>query len=258
MRILSLTGLRSYKEVHALQHALLEQRIRDEIPDTLLSLEHSDVITRGRGLQRPAKELQRSSTEETEARAMPLLSVPQGFEYAEIERGGDLTYHGPGQWVLYPIVKLGSPEGRFPKRDVDAYLRELESWLMSLIRGFELEPRRVPDASGVWVGDRKIASIGISVKKWVAYHGIALNVTTDLKKFNAISPCGFQPEVMARLRDLAPKWDSDWDQSWRDHLELKLQEILGVNQIQIQQQVEASSVIPLRPRKNGNDLQPAP
>lgn len=249
MQILSLTGLRSYKEVHELQLELLEKRIRDEIPDTILSLEHADVVTRGRGLQWNPDKLNLDKTDGL-SRSLPLAPLPPGVDYAEVERGGDLTYHGPGQWVLYPIVKLGESE-RFPKKDIDTYLRTLENWMMELLSTYGLRARREPHASGVWVGARKIASIGVAVRKWTTFHGIALNVTTDLSKFKSFSPCGFSGEVMTRLRDLNSRWDSDWDLSWRDHLELRLQEILGINELRM---LLPAAILRARPMESRHEL----
>ncbi len=194
MEFVSLPGLTPYSKAHALQLELLEKRVRDEIPDTVVFVEHEPVITRGRGLQ---------WTGEARERSVPLRSdLPAAVAYAEIERGGDLTYHGPGQLVIYPIIKLGA-SSRFPKPDVMAYLRELERIGVDELKRLGLtDARGVENASGIWIGERKIASLGIAVRKWVTYHGIAINLTTDLAAFRLIDPCGFDPEVMTRLSDL--------------------------------------------------------
>lgn len=220
----SLPGLSSFETVWELQKRLVDERIRDEIPDTVLFLEHKPVITRGRGLQLRSRQSDQAEGRDREReqsyeqrnergsydrdlqardlnspRAMPLLSVPKGVEYFEIERGGDLTYHGPGQLVVYPIVKLSD-------HDLGGFLRTLENVLIQTLSQV-LEPhghtvRRIQDSTGVWVDDRKIASIGIAVKRWVTFHGLALNLTTDLKAFSMIQPCGFSPEVMTSLEAL--------------------------------------------------------
>jgi lipoate-protein ligase B len=145
---------------------------------------------------------------------MPLGSLPPGTDYAECARGGDLTWHGPGQLVAYPIFKI---------RDLGAHLRGLEGALIAVlaelgVRGFARE-----GAAGVWVEaegtQRKIASLGVAVRKWVTYHGIALNVVNDSRGFGAISPCGFAPEVMTRLADLVPEAAAG---DWRPRIEARL------------------------------------
>ncbi len=200
----SLPGLTGYEEARQLQQELLEQRVRDEIPDTVLLLEHRSVITRGRGLQ---------FTGQARPRHMPLpVGLPAGMEFAESERGGDLTWHGPGQLVIYPVVKLDGSAPWAPRHDIAAFLRGLEAWLgRSLAElGLLTDPRE--NATGVWVypqgaapaSARKIASIGIAIRKWVTWHGVAINLVNDPGPFRLISPCGFQPEVMTRLKDLLP------------------------------------------------------
>jgi len=170
-------GVREYREVWALQKELVRKRAADEVPDLLILVEHPHVITLGRGCRsRPAK-----------------LDVP----IYEVERGGEATYHGPGQLVGYPIVKL---EG--PRRDLHLYLRDLEEVLIETLADFALPAGRVPQATGVWTKSappRKIASIGIAVRSWVTYHGFALNVSTDLSFFKLISPCGFDPSVITSM-----------------------------------------------------------
>ena len=195
LRILSLPGLQSYAEVRAQQLELVEKRARDEIPDTLLFLEHHPVVTRGRGLQKAA-----DGGDPSSLRQMPLLgALPSTIEFCESERGGDLTYHGPGQLVIYPIWKI---------KDITAFLRGWENLLVSWLRELGLEAQPVQDATGVWIGSienrKKVASIGIAVRRWVTYHGIAINLVNDLKPFSLISPCGFSPEVMTRLKDQLP------------------------------------------------------
>ena len=223
-QIRSLPGLSLFSEVHQLQKELLEKRVRDEIPDTLLFLEHKPVITRGRGLQRkPGADA---------ARQTPLLQIPEHTEYVEIERGGDLTWHGPGQFVIYPILKLGG-EGAIGKsigQDVDRYIRFLENLWIDLLREDGLELTTRPHGSGVWRGDRKLASVGIALRRWVSYHGIAMNVVNDLSPFYAFDPCGYSAETMTRLKDqpglnadgngerFGPDWRSRWENRMREAL----------------------------------------
>jgi len=206
IRFISLNGLVPYKEAQELQLKLVELRAHDLIPDTILFLEHTPVITRGRGLQ---------FTGEPRPRHMPAPPlIPEGMDFVESERGGDLTYHGPGQLVIYPICKLDG-KGFGPNHDIGGFLRTLESLIIAELaeRGLSAETR--PNATGVWIGDKKIASIGIAVRKWVTYHGIAINCTNDLKPFFLISPCGFAPEVMTKMDELVTQpenWRADFEQ----------------------------------------------
>lgn len=208
MQFRSLPGYVSYENARQLQLTLVEQRSRDEIPDTILFLEHEPVITRGRGLQ---------FTGQPRPRQMPLLQpLPPGIAFAESERGGDLTYHGPGQLVIYPICKLDG-HGFAPRHDVGAYLRKIEQILIAELANHGLRGEARENATGVWVGPKKIASIGIAVRKWVTYHGLALNCVNDLAPFHLISPCGFSPEVMTRLCDHV-----ELGTVWREELEASL------------------------------------
>jgi len=207
LRFWSLKGYVSYEDVRDLQLSLVDQRARDLIPDTVLFLEHLPVVTRGRGLQ---------FTGVPRDRHMPLPGVfPSGISFADSERGGDLTYHGPGQLVVYPICKLDG-RGFGPLHDVAGFLRKIEQIFVDELGRFGLHAEAREQATGVWVGDRKIASMGIAVRRWVTYHGIALNCVNDLSPFHLISPCGFSPEVMTRLSDLAPLgagWRTDLEHS---------------------------------------------
>jgi lipoyl(octanoyl) transferase len=171
-------GTCEYAGAWARQLELVAARQRDEIPDTLLLVEHPHVITKGRS-----------------AHAENLLAVADTPVF-EIERGGDVTYHGPGQLVGYPIFLLRDGE-----RDLRRYLRNLEEALIRAIARWQIPGARKPDWTGVWTADkaRKLASIGIAVKKWVTMHGFALNVSTDLARFAAINPCGLDAAVMASM-----------------------------------------------------------
>jgi lipoate-protein ligase B len=169
-------GEREYGEVWSLQLELLERRQRGEIQDLLLLVEHPDVITVGRRAAARQNILQAS---------MPVF---------EIERGGDVTYHGPGQLVGYPLLRLDEGE-----RDLHAYLRALEAGLIRACADVGLSAGRRPGLTGVWLGDRKVASIGIAVRRWVTLHGFALNVATDLERFAAMKPCGLDASVMTSL-----------------------------------------------------------
>ncbi len=192
MKFVSLTGLISYNEAREMQKLWVDLRQRDEVEDTVFFLEHAPVITRGRGLQR------QPGSDGSDLRRMP-DPVGTQIEICDTERGGDLTYHGPGQLVAYPIVKL---KGGAAFRDVHSYLRFLELSIIDLMGAFDISARTKDGATGVWVGDRKIASIGIAVRKWITYHGIAINVVNDLSPFHAFSPCGFESEVMTSMKTL--------------------------------------------------------
>src|SRR5947209_7589550 len=171
-------GRMGYERAFQLQRELVDQRKRGLIPDQLLIVEHPHVITMGRN-----------------GRAENLLVSEEllrrsGIEFHLTDRGGDVTYHGPGQVVGYPIMDL-----REWKRDVVAYVRSLESVIIETIGGFGLRGERVPGATGVWVDRAKIAAIGIHITRWITYHGFALNVTTDLDYFGYIVPCGLTKPV---------------------------------------------------------------
>jgi lipoate-protein ligase B len=172
-------GRKPYDEIHQLQQELVAKRIAGEIPDTLVLVEHDPVVTRGR----------KSPDGDAAGVDVPVF---------EVERGGEATYHGPGQVVAYPILAL--PEGR---RDLHAYLRDLEEVVIRVLAELEIEGRREDGKTGVWIGDRKVASIGVAVRRWVTWHGLALNVHTDLEAFRSFNPCGLNPEVMTRVADHA-------------------------------------------------------
>jgi lipoyl(octanoyl) transferase len=180
-------GVVPYAEALARQRALAEDRIAGRIPDTLLLLEHPSVITLGRG---------------TKATSLPLDADAlrrRGIEVYEIERGGDVTYHGPGQLVGYPIFDLGAH-----RKDLHWFLRQIEEALIVALARFGITGERRASYTGVWTGGRKIASIGIHVRQWVTWHGFALNVSTDLSPFDLIVPCGIPDAVMTSVaRELA-------------------------------------------------------
>jgi lipoyl(octanoyl) transferase len=180
-------GSQSYREVWARQLELVDQRQAGDVPDTLLVVEHPHVFTLGR---------------RREARGNVLAAGD--VEVIEIERGGDVTYHGPGQLVAYPIVLLR--EGK--ERDLHKFLRNLEEAVIRTCARFELATDREPGKTGVWTGAgaarKKLCSMGIACRKWVTFHGLALNVTTDLAYFHRINPCGFDSDVMRSLASYVP------------------------------------------------------
>jgi lipoyl(octanoyl) transferase len=163
-------GLVDYAAALELQNAAVAARMRDEIGDTLILLEHPPVYTLGRG-----------------ADASYILDPPAGVPIYRVGRGGQVTFHGPGQLVGYPIVKLTGA-----RRDVSRYLRKLEQVLIEALGEYGIEAVRRDGMTGVWAGPRKIGSIGVGIRRWVTLHGFALNVTTDLGYFDAIVPCGIE------------------------------------------------------------------
>lgn len=177
----------TYENGLQMQETLVRMRQQDQIPDQLLLLEHTPVITMGR-VGKPENLL---ASEETLKR--------NGIRFYETTRGGDITYHGPGQLVAYPILHLG--EGR---RDVRKYVTRLEEVLIRTARDFGVEATRSEGNRGVWVDGRdKLASIGVRIAKWVTSHGIALNVGTNLDHFALITPCGIQGAGVTSLQKLA-------------------------------------------------------
>ena len=166
-------GRTSYRAAYERQLALVAQRIAGEIDDTLVFTEHEPVFTLG---MRRGAEANLVWTPAELARA--------GIAVEKTNRGGDITYHGPGQIVGYPIVSLAR------RADLHAYLRLLEEVLIHSVAAFGLLARRREGLTGIWVGQRKIAAIGVAVRRWVTYHGFALNVEPDLAHFAGIVPCG--------------------------------------------------------------------
>jgi len=188
MMILDL-GLRDYEEVWRLQKEFVARRRAGEIPDTVILVEHPPVFTIGR----QASPGQTSSG---------LFAFADEDEWARrslvvVERGGGITFHGPGQLVGYPILDLKSRG-----RDLHRFLRDLEEVLIRTLRDFSLDAQRRPGLTGVWVGQKKIASIGIAVRHWVSYHGFALNVSVDLRYFRMIRPCGLDGTVITSMSEL--------------------------------------------------------
>jgi lipoyl(octanoyl) transferase len=180
-------GRLAYADALALQEQLVEARKRDEIGDTLLLLEHPKVITLGRAAKRVNLLL--------DAAAL----ATRGYELFETGRGGDVTYHGPGQLVGYPIVDL-KPE----RADVRRYVSDLEETMMRVCGDHGLTAQRVAGLNGAWIGDRKVGAVGVRISRWVTMHGFALNVNTRLEDFAAIVPCGIQGRGVTSLaRELA-------------------------------------------------------
>ncbi len=178
-------GLCDYPEADRLQKRLVYRRIGGEIPDTLLLLQHNPVITTGR----------RGHGGNILAGSEVLLR--EGIPIYTADRGGDVTYHGPGQIVGYPVLDLNTHG-----RDVHRVINMYEQVIISLLESFGLEGSRLQGYPGVWAGDKKICAIGIGVRNLVAYHGFALNVNTNLNHFRYIRPCGIQGRGVTSMKGL--------------------------------------------------------
>jgi lipoyl(octanoyl) transferase len=176
-----------YAEGLALQRSLVEERQRGRVDDVLLLVEHPHVITLG----------MRGDGGRSHLLASPDLLVARGLEVHETGRGGDITYHGPGQIVGYPILDL-KPD----RCDVHRYVRDLEEVLIRATSHYGIAAERVPGLTGVWVGHEKLAAIGVRVARWVTSHGFAFNVTTDLDYFDLIVPCGITDRGVTSLARL--------------------------------------------------------
>lgn len=170
-------GRRPWREVYELQQQRVDARVRGDAGDALFLVEHDPIVTLGR--KSPAGD----------AGGVP-------FEVVAIERGGEATYHGPGQLVAYPILAL-PPE----RRDLHRYLRDLEGVVIDTLADFGVAGRRVPGRTGVWIDGRKVASIGVAVRRWVTWHGLSLNVATDLAAYRTFQPCGLDGAAMTNLCD---------------------------------------------------------
>jgi lipoyl(octanoyl) transferase len=176
-------GLQSYPDALALQRAAARARISGAFDeDLLLLVEHPPVVTLGR------------SSKDQHLLASPALLASRGVELYEVERGGDVTFHGPGQLVGYPIIDL-----KRHKQDLHWFLRQVEESLIRALAPLGITGERSMGFTGVWTGGRKIASIGVHARNWVTWHGFALNVTTDLSYFDLIVPCGIAAVEMTSV-----------------------------------------------------------
>lgn len=177
-------GLVPYADGLELQRHLVEERKADRIPDTLLLLQHPHVLTVGVKKDGRAHIL-----------ASPDRLSSLGVEVFETGRGGDVTYHGPGQLVGYPILNL-DPD----RRDVHQYVRDLEEVMIRVCADYGLDAGRVKGFSGAWIGDEKIGAIGVRISRWITSHGFAFNVATDIEFFNLIVPCGIADRGVTSLQ----------------------------------------------------------
>jgi lipoyl(octanoyl) transferase len=180
-------GLVPYAEALALQRQLVEERRAEAIPDQLLLVEHPPVLTLG----------VRGDGGRSHILATPEALASRGIEVFETGRGGDITYHGPGQIVGYPIVNL-KPD----RCDVHRYVRDLEEVLIRVAADYGIQTKRVVGLTGVWVGEEKLAAIGVRISRWITSHGFALNHATNLSHFDLIVPCGIADRGVTSLERL--------------------------------------------------------
>lgn len=186
-------GLIDYKQAWNLQKEIFDLRFRNEIDDTFFLLEHPHTYTLG-------KVAEKENLISSESQLKEL-----GISVYDIDRGGDITYHGPGQIVGYPILKLSDW-----KEDTHQYLRGLEEVIILTCREYGIETERNSKYTGVWIGESKIAAIGIKVSRWITMHGFAFNINTDLSYFGGIIPCGIKDkEVTSLQRELGRELSID-------------------------------------------------
>ncbi|HEX9310784.1 MAG TPA: lipoyl(octanoyl) transferase LipB [Gemmatimonadaceae bacterium] len=207
-------GRFGYGEALELQRNIARDRISGAIPqDVLLFLEHPPVVTLGRG------------TKQKHLVASPEFLQSKGVELFEVERGGDVTFHGPGQLVGYPIIDL-----KRHRQDLHWYLRTIEAALINTLADYGMKAERKAPYTGVWTQGKKIASIGVHARDWVTWHGFALNVTTDLSYFDLIIPCGIDGVVMTSIaRELGSEEISQQDV--RDRVTAKFAEAFDLTAV---------------------------
>jgi lipoyl(octanoyl) transferase len=175
-------GLIPYETAWKYQRELHAQRLAGDIPDTLVLLEHPPVYTFGKNSDRSN------------------LIDPLDAEVIQSDRGGDITWHGPGQLVGYPIINLEEH-----KKSVSWYMRNLEEVIISTLKDFEISGDRISGMTGVWVGNQKICAMGVRLSRWVTMHGFALNVRPDMSYFNGMIPCGIKGKGVVSMKDLLGK-----------------------------------------------------
>ncbi|MDP5080080.1 MAG: lipoyl(octanoyl) transferase LipB [Opitutales bacterium] len=208
-------GETDYADAFERQKAMVDQRRADTISDTLIFTEHKPVYTLG--LRKGAEQHLIWSE---------AVCAEQGISVHRSNRGGDITYHGPGQIVGYPIISLQA------RRDLHAYLRDLEAVVINALAQFGLETDRREGKTGIWLGERKICAIGVAVRSWVTYHGFALNVSPNMQHFNGIVPCGITDGTVTSM-------------------ELELGQSIDLDTVKSALAVEFQKVFENTPRTNG-------
>ncbi len=174
-------GIRSYKEVWDLQKDFQKKRIEKRLDDTLILVEHEPVYTLGKNANKNHL----------------LQSRDRSINVFDIERGGDITFHGPGQLVGYPIIDLS-----YYRRSVSWYMRRLEQLAIDVLKDFGISASRIKGLTGVWVGEEKIAAQGVRISRWVTMHGFSLNVNPDLSFYDGIIPCGIFDHGITSMEEL--------------------------------------------------------
>ena len=215
-------GRMDYLAALALQEKLVELKQRGSRHDILLLVEHSHVYTLGR------------------AGKTANVLAPHEVPVYQTSRGGDVTYHGPGQLVAYPIIDVRSKL----RKDVHRYLRNLEMTAIRTLKDFDLEAERKPPYTGIWIGDKKIAAIGVAVRRCITFHGLALNVNTDLSYFSRIVPCGLTwAKVTSMARELGKEQSRD---RVKDRFLHHFAELFGYQEIK-----ESKELFDLQPAQAG-------
>lgn len=181
-------GRTRYKDAWEIQKRLVGLRFKSKVPDCLLLTEHEPVVTMGR------------ASSKSNLLCSPAELKERGVGLFEIERGGDITFHGPGQLVVYPIIDLN-----VRGRDLHRYLRDLEGIVVATLNDLDLDARIKQGLTGVWVDNHKLAAIGVAVSRWITYHGVALNVNTDLDYYKLINPCGITHFPVGSISSLLGK-----------------------------------------------------
>lgn len=205
-----------YADALALQHRIVRARKRGVLNDTLLLLEHPPVLTLGRNAR------------EANIVASRDLLQQLGIEVFRVERGGEVTYHGPGQLVGYPILNLGNF-----RRDVGWFVRSLEEMLIRALGDFGIRGKRIEKLVGVWVGEVKIAQIGARIEEWITYHGFALNVDPNLAHFGLIVPCGISDKAVTSMaRMLAPR-ESVEMRAVHERIAARFAEVFDVEMVEV-------------------------
>ena len=178
-------GIVDYVPAYQLQERLVQEQMQDSGSDSLLLLQHNPVITIGRSGDRNNILVSESAL------------AAAGISICEIDRGGDVTYHGPGQLTGYPIINL-----RHFRKDIHWYLRQLEETIIKVLAEYNIVGERMEGYTGVWVGNEKVAAIGVAIRRWITYHGFALNVHPDMSHFQLITPCGITDKGVTSLEKL--------------------------------------------------------
>jgi len=184
LKVLDL-GVRNYKEIWDLQKELHSKRVAEEIPDTLILVEHNPVVTLGR------------SGKDENIKVPSKYLKEKGIELYHIERGGDVTFHGPGQLVGYPVFNI-----KKGLAGIKPFIEKIEDVIIATLGDFKISAGKKEKMIGVWVGEKKICSIGVAIKQWVSFHGFALNVNNDLEYFDLINPCGFKEIKMTSMQEI--------------------------------------------------------